>query len=54
MVKYLYIIALGEFEISIRTLEEKKKEADKDQLVGFLRPSMNAAVSSNSCAAPVK
>ena len=39
MVRYLYIIGKGEFEISIKTqIGNEKEELDKTELVGFLRP----------------
>ena len=40
MVRQLYIIGAGEFEISIKTPEDRQEEADSQQLIGYLnRPS---------------
>ena len=55
MVKFIYVIAKGEFEITIKTLEPKKNEQETQQIVGLLRPKTNNIEASNtSCAAPVK
>ena len=40
MVRMLYIIGMGEFEISIKTAKDKNTEADSQQLISYLnRPS---------------
>ena len=52
MVRYLYIIGKGEFEISLDYLVAKEKEAKKDDLVAILRPQKNKAASNSS--GPVK
>ena len=45
MVRYLYIIGKGEFEISIKSHESQEKEAKKVDLVNILRPQQNKAAS---------
>ena len=41
MVKFLYIIGKGDFEITIKTPADNKKteDANAQQLVSFLRPN---------------
>ena len=38
MVRYLYLIARGEFEITIKSFVDKQVETGPAQLVSFLRP----------------
>ena len=52
MVRYLYIIGKGEFEISIKSQVGQEKEAKKGDLVAILRPQNNKAASNPS--GPVK
>ena len=53
MARYLYIIGKGEFEISIKTQIGQKKEAQPNDLVGYLRPQQSQTTSS-STTGPVK
>lgn len=41
-VRFVYIIGAGEFEITIKTIAERKEEDDSSELVGYLRPSNGA------------
>lgn len=43
MVRYLYIIGKGEFEITIKTLVDKQIDTGTQKLIPFLRPSDNNA-----------
>ena len=53
MVKFLYIIAKGDFEITIKTPTDNKKAEDAHvkELVSFLRPSQAATASSSTAVA---
>lgn len=51
MVKNLYLIAKGEFEISIKTLIDKKQEEGSGQYLNYLRPEQ---VKQASSPGPVK
>lgn len=39
MVKHLYIVANGQFEISIKTFEDRETDDGQQHLLGFLRPA---------------
>ena len=48
MVKYLYIIGRGEFEVTIRTQENvntEEEDIDDQKIIGFLRPAESKIVS---------
>ena len=55
MVKHVYIVGKGEFEVSIKTLDGKgageEEELEDSQIIGYLRPGDSKIVQSNG---PVK
>ena len=49
MVRQLFIIGAGEFEISIKTPEDRKEEGDSQQIISYLnRPSTTAQPSAEN------